>query len=56
MAQLPVLTLAAGGRIAIITQGHTPFDARASVRLGGDVVKLSWTLCSGARSRLEGQT
>ena len=32
------LTLAAGGRLAIITQGPTPFDARAAVRMGGDVV------------------
>jgi NAD-dependent deacetylase len=38
VAQLPEVTLAAGGKIAIITQGRTPFDARATVRMGGDVV------------------
>ena len=34
---LPRLTLAAGGAVAIVTQGTTPFDDRAAVRLGGDV-------------------
>jgi NAD-dependent deacetylase len=38
VAQLPALTLAAGGDVAIITQGATPFDGRAAVRCGGDVV------------------
>jgi NAD-dependent deacetylase len=38
VAQLPAVTLAAGGRIAILTQGRTPFDKRASLRMGGDVV------------------
>jgi NAD-dependent protein deacetylase/lipoamidase len=38
VAQLPAVTLAAGGKIAIVTQGPTPFDGRATVRLGGDVV------------------
>jgi NAD-dependent deacetylase len=38
VAQLPLLTLAAGGKIAILTQGSTPLDARAAVRLGGDIV------------------
>jgi NAD-dependent deacetylase len=38
VAQLPAVTLGAGGKIAILTQGRTPFDARASVRCGGDVV------------------
>ena len=31
--------LAAGGDVAIITQGATPFDGRAAVRCGGDVVR-----------------
>jgi len=39
VAGLPELTLAAGGRVAIITQGSTPYDSRAEVRLGGDVVE-----------------
>jgi NAD-dependent deacetylase len=38
IAQLPALTRQSGGDVAIITSGATPFDARASVRLGGDVV------------------
>ena len=38
VAQLPAVTLAAGGEVAIITQGRTPFDDRAAVRCGGDVV------------------
>ncbi len=39
VAQLPETTLSGGGRIAILTQGRTPLDRRASVRLGGDVVE-----------------
>ncbi|MFL5830691.1 MAG: SIR2 family NAD-dependent protein deacylase [Solirubrobacteraceae bacterium] len=38
VAQLPATTLAAGGKIAILTQGRTPFDSRAAVRCSGDVV------------------
>lgn len=38
VAELPAITLGAGGRIAILTQGPTPYDSRATVRLGGDVV------------------
>jgi NAD-dependent deacetylase len=38
VAELPALTLAAGGQIAILTQGRTQFDSRAAVRLDGDVV------------------
>jgi len=38
IAQLPALTRQAGGDVAIVTAGETPFDARASVRLSGDVV------------------
>lgn len=37
VAGLPLLTREAGGAIAIITQGPTPLDAIADVRLGGDV-------------------
>jgi NAD-dependent deacetylase len=39
VAQLPLATLAAGGKIAILTQGGTPLDARAVVRMSGDVVE-----------------
>jgi NAD-dependent deacetylase len=38
VAALPELTLGRGGKLAIITQGTTGFDHRATVRLGGDVV------------------
>jgi NAD-dependent deacetylase len=38
VAQLPLVTLAAGGAIAILTQGPTPLDGRASIRMRGDVV------------------
>lgn len=39
VAGLPELTLQAGGRLAIITQGATPLDRLATVRLRGDVVQ-----------------
>lgn len=38
VAGLPGLTLDAGGQIAIITHGPTPYDGEAAVRLDGDVV------------------
>ncbi len=38
VAGLPELTLARGGRIAILTQGPTPLDEAATVRMGGDIV------------------
>jgi NAD-dependent deacetylase len=38
VAGLPAMTLAAGGRVAIVTLGETPLDAAAAVRLSGDVV------------------
>jgi len=38
VASLPLLTREAGGRVAILTQGPTPLDELASVRLSGDVV------------------
>src|SRR5437764_240536 len=34
VAGLPEITLAAAGRIAIVTQGSTPFDRQAAVRMG----------------------
>jgi NAD-dependent deacetylase len=40
VAGLPETTLAAGGRLAIITQGPTAFDAQAAVRADGDVVQV----------------
>jgi NAD-dependent deacetylase len=38
VAQLPEITRAAGGEIAVVTQGPTPWDGRAAVKLDGDVV------------------
>jgi len=38
VAGLPELTLAAGGRLAIVTQGPTPYDGEAAIKLDGDVV------------------
>jgi NAD-dependent deacetylase len=39
VAGLPLLTRARGGEVAILTQGATPLDEIASVRLAGDVVE-----------------
>jgi NAD-dependent deacetylase len=38
VAGLPALTLEEGGRVAVITQGPTPYDGDAAVRMHGDVV------------------
>jgi len=38
VAGLPGDTLAAGGRLALVTMGPTPYDPVASVKLSGDVV------------------
>ena len=38
VASLPGVTLSAGGKLAVITQGPTPYDSDADVRLDGDVV------------------
>lgn len=38
VAGLPLLTDAAGGSVAILTQGPTPLDSIAAVRCSGDVV------------------
>ena len=39
VAALPGLTLDRGGKIVIVTQGATPYDSEASLRLDGDVVE-----------------
>jgi NAD-dependent deacetylase len=39
VARLPEITLAGGGRLALLTQGRTPFDGRAVVCCRGDVVE-----------------
>jgi NAD-dependent deacetylase len=38
IAQLPGVTRQNGGAVAVITAGPTPWDARATVKLDGDVV------------------
>jgi NAD-dependent deacetylase len=38
IAQLPAITRAGGGQVALVTQGPTPWDHRAAVKLDGDVV------------------
>jgi NAD-dependent deacetylase len=38
VASLPGVTLTAGGRVVVVTQGPTPYDGDATVRLEGDVV------------------
>jgi NAD-dependent deacetylase len=38
IAQLPAATRANGGAVALVTQGPTPWDSRAAVKLSGDVV------------------
>jgi NAD-dependent deacetylase len=39
VAALPQITRERGGRLAIVTQGDTPYDGDAELRLGGDVVE-----------------
>jgi NAD-dependent deacetylase len=38
IAQLPGITRGHGGAVAVVTQGPTPWDGRATVKLDGDVV------------------
>ena len=38
VAGLPAITRGGGGRLALITQGPTPYDGDADVKLDGDVV------------------
>ena len=33
------LTLAGGGRLVIVTEGETPYDSQAQIKLGGDVIQ-----------------
>ena len=39
VASLPALTRAGGGRLVVVTQGPTPYDSEAEVKLSGDVVE-----------------
>jgi NAD-dependent deacetylase len=38
VASLPGVTLENGGVLALVTQGRTPYDGDAEVKLSGDVV------------------
>jgi NAD-dependent deacetylase len=38
VAGLPAITHGGGGRLVLVTQGPTPYDADADVKLDGDVV------------------
>ena len=38
VAGLPAITHGAGGRLVLVTQGETPYDGDAELRLDGDVV------------------
>ena len=38
VASLPGITLESGGLLALVTQGPTPYDTDAEVKLDGDVV------------------
>jgi NAD-dependent deacetylase len=37
VAELPELTLRAGGQVAIVTRSRTPYDGDAALKLSGDV-------------------
>jgi NAD-dependent deacetylase len=39
VAGLPELTISAGGKLAVLTKGPTPYDGEADVRMHGDVVE-----------------
>jgi NAD-dependent deacetylase len=39
VAGLPSIALASGGKLGIVTQGQTPYDDEAEVKLEGDVVE-----------------
>jgi NAD-dependent deacetylase len=39
VAGLPAMTRGGGGRLALVTQGPTPYDGEAEVKLDGDVVE-----------------
>jgi NAD-dependent deacetylase len=51
IAQLPGITAAAGGTVALITIGPTPWDRRAAVKLDGDVVAELEALVAALPSR-----
>ncbi len=50
VAGLPELTLAAGGRLALVTQGPTPYDEVAAVKLDGEVDEELTALLAALRT------
>lgn len=50
VAGLPEVTSAAGGKVAIVTQGPTPYDDMAEVVCSGDVVQELEAALASARS------
>jgi NAD-dependent deacetylase len=50
VAGLPELTLATGGRLAIVTQGPTPYDEVAAVKLDGEVDEELTALLAALRT------
>jgi NAD-dependent deacetylase len=51
VAQLPAITLAGGGSVALVTMGPTPYDGDAEVKLGGDVVEELSSVLARLRRR-----
>ncbi len=51
VAGLPDVTLRAGGRLALITSGETPYDEDAFVKLAGDVENEMTALLEAVRAR-----
>jgi NAD-dependent deacetylase len=51
VAGLPGVTLGAGGRLALITKGPTPYDSDAEVKLNGDVVAEMEAVLSALETR-----
>ncbi len=49
-AELPAVTRSRGGRLALVTQGPTPYDRDAEVKLDGDVVDELEAVLAALRS------
>jgi NAD-dependent deacetylase len=47
VAGLPAITHGSHGRLALVTQGPTPYDADAEVKLAGDVVEVLYDVLAG---------
>jgi NAD-dependent SIR2 family protein deacetylase len=51
VAGLPEETLAAGGAVAIVNRGPTPFDNRATVRIDGSAGEVLAAVADELRGR-----